>query len=112
MKSPQDASPESWHRFFGASANNTAWMELHARSYATAAQAIAALVNDEVRDLVQRDFSKCSGTLNRTPADNRVSQFGPPWRSTQTEPPDSGGAPRQGARSCRHAAGHSHALCP
>lgn len=25
MKSPQDTKPESWHRFFGASANNTAW---------------------------------------------------------------------------------------
>jgi hypothetical protein len=25
MKSPQDTYPESWHRFFGASANNTAW---------------------------------------------------------------------------------------
>ena len=25
MKSPQDANPESWHRFFAASANNTAW---------------------------------------------------------------------------------------
>jgi len=56
MKSPQDTSPESWHRLFGASANNTAWTELHARSYATAAQAIAALANDEDRDLVQRVF--------------------------------------------------------
>ena len=25
MKPPQDTNPESWHRFFGASANNTAW---------------------------------------------------------------------------------------
>ena len=25
MKSPDDTKPESWHRFFGASANNTAW---------------------------------------------------------------------------------------
>jgi hypothetical protein len=25
MKSPEDTKPESWHRFFGASANNTAW---------------------------------------------------------------------------------------
>jgi hypothetical protein len=25
MKSPTDANPESWHRFFGASANNAAW---------------------------------------------------------------------------------------
>jgi hypothetical protein len=25
MKSPQDTDPENWHRFFGASANNTAW---------------------------------------------------------------------------------------
>jgi hypothetical protein len=25
MKSPEDTKPESWHRFFGASANNSAW---------------------------------------------------------------------------------------
>jgi hypothetical protein len=25
MKSPTDANPESWHRFFGANANNAAW---------------------------------------------------------------------------------------
>lgn len=25
MKSPEDTKPESWHRFFGASANNVAW---------------------------------------------------------------------------------------
>ncbi len=25
MKSPQDTNPDSWHRFFGASANNRAW---------------------------------------------------------------------------------------
>ena len=25
MKSPEDTQPESWHRFFGASANNAAW---------------------------------------------------------------------------------------
>ena len=25
MKSPEDTRPESWHRFFGASANNAAW---------------------------------------------------------------------------------------
>lgn len=25
MKSPEDTKPESWHRFFGASANNAAW---------------------------------------------------------------------------------------
>ena len=25
MKSPEDAKPESWHRFFGAGANNAAW---------------------------------------------------------------------------------------
>jgi len=33
MKSPVDANPESWHRFFGASANNAAWAlaELPAR---------------------------------------------------------------------------------
>lgn len=149
MKSPQDTNPESWHRFFGASANNAAWAlaevaagevnqrelldaahaaawhwrhvgtelnrmralmllaqahaqaglgttalayadevrayflassstpdweiafthvvhahaawaagakELHARSYATGAQAIAAIANDEDRDIVQRVF--------------------------------------------------------
>jgi hypothetical protein len=25
MKSPEDTKPESWHRFYGASANNAAW---------------------------------------------------------------------------------------
>lgn len=25
MKSPEDAKPDSWHRFFGSSANNRAW---------------------------------------------------------------------------------------
>ncbi|HSQ81396.1 MAG TPA: hypothetical protein VLU54_09725 [Casimicrobiaceae bacterium] len=25
MKSPEDAKPESWHRFFGSTANNAAW---------------------------------------------------------------------------------------
>lgn len=25
MKSPEDTKPESWHRFFGAGANNAAW---------------------------------------------------------------------------------------
>ena len=48
MRTPQDASPETWHRFFAASANNVAWTlaempagELDPRALLDAAHAAA-----------------------------------------------------------------------
>ena len=48
MKSPDDGRPESWHRFFGAGANNVAWtlaersaVELNTRELLDAAHAAA-----------------------------------------------------------------------
>ena len=79
-EAPQDADPDRWHRHFAALANDRAWTlaeqrrdgrddaellaaahaagdaQRHAESYRRASEALAAIADDEDRELVARTF--------------------------------------------------------